>query len=275
MKIYNAIDNADIIPEYYKKTKNKLNVLVAYPYLKGNAYKMAIKYRGMIDSLYLDSGAFTVSKGKFKLSVSEYGRYVAIYGGLFDEVFNLDDDFFDPMHNLTNQAYLEKLLPKSSKRPIPVVHDAEDPFEEFKGYVKQGHGYIAIGSSNKLSKEVFTKIQKKFPDIKIHMFGKLNRKMLAKYKPYSADASTWAKAAGMGRFYYWDPKDKEEYLISVNGNEKDSGKNITYHKFSHKADLDKFLKDAFGYDCNQLKTDYIARQVVNLHFFNQLEKIIT
>mgnify|MGYP001036315121 CR=1 FL=1 len=39
------------------------------------------------------------------------------------------------MHNLTNQAYLEKLLPAGAKKPIPVIHDAEDPFEEFKGYV--------------------------------------------------------------------------------------------------------------------------------------------
>ena len=84
------------------------------------------------------------------------------------------------------------------------------------------------------------------------MFGKLNRKMLAKYKPYSADASTWATAASLGRFYYWDPEDKKEYLIVLNPKEKASGKNISYSEFPHKASLDRFLKDTFGYDHNQL-----------------------
>lgn len=272
MKIYNAVGSAEIVAEYHKKTKKKLNVLVAYPYLKGSAYKLTKEYRGMIESLYLDSGAYSVSKGKIKLSVSEYGRYIARYGKLFDEVFNLDDDFFDPMHNLTNQAYLEKLLPAGAKNPIPVIHDAEDPFEEFKGYVKQGHTYIAVGSSKNIPKETFKKIKEKFPDVKIHMFGKLNRKMLAKHKPYSADASTWATAAGLGRFYYWDPEDKKEYLIVLNPNEKDSGKNVSYSKFPHKAGLDKFLKDTFGYEHSQLVDDSKARMVVNLHFFKELEE---
>jgi hypothetical protein len=274
MKIYNAVGNADIIAEYYKKTKKKLNVLVAYPYLKGNAYKLTKEYRGMIDSLYLDSGAYSVSKGKIKLSVSEYGRYIARYGKLFDEVFNLDDDFFDPMHNLTNQDYLEKLLPADAKKPIPVIHDAEDPFEEFKGYVKQGHTYIAVGSSKSIPKETFRKIKEIFPNVRIHMFGKLNRKMLVKYKPYSADASTWATAAGLGRFYYWDHEDKKEFLIVLNPKEKASGKNISYSEFPHKANLDRFLKDTFGYDHSQLVADFQARMVVNLHFFKQLEEML-
>ena len=274
MKIYNAVGSAEIVAEYHKKTKKKLNILVAYPYLKGSAYKLTKEYRGMIESLYLDSGAYSVSKGKIKLSVSEYGRYIARYGKLFDEVFNLDDDFFDPMHNLTNQTYLEKLLPKDAKKPIPVIHDAEDPFEEFKGYVDQGHKYIAVGSSESISEEVYSEIKKNFPRVKIHMFGKLNRKMLTNYKPYSADASTWATAAGLGRFYYWDPEDKEEYLIVMNSEEKDSGKNRNYSTFHHKAGLDRFLKDTFGYDHIQLVDGCQARMIVNLHFFKQLEEIL-
>lgn len=274
MKIYNAVGSAEIVAEYHKKTKKKLNILVAYPYLKGSAYKLTKEYRGMIESLYLDSGAFSVSKGKIKLSVSEYGRYITRYGRLFDEVFNLDDDFFDPMHNLTNQAYLEKLLPADAKKPIPVIHDADDPFEEFKGYVNQGHTYIAVGSSKKIPSEVLKKIAKKFPTVKIHMFGKLNRKMLAKHKPYSADASTWATAAGLMRIYYWDPEDKKEYLISLKPNEKDSGKNVSYSKFPQKAGFDRFLKDTFGYDYSRLVADSQARMVVNLHFFKQLEEVL-
>ena len=68
MKIVNAIENANIIPLLYEKTKTKINVLMSYHLLKGNAYKLTKVYRDMIDSLYLDSAAYSVSKGlRFRL----------------------------------------------------------------------------------------------------------------------------------------------------------------------------------------------------------------
>jgi len=93
MKLFNAIENAEVIRLLHEKTEAKVNVLMSYPLLKGNAYKLTKEYRDMIDSLYLDSGAFSASKGKLRLTVSEYRRYIKRYGHLFDAVFNLDDNF--------------------------------------------------------------------------------------------------------------------------------------------------------------------------------------
>jgi hypothetical protein len=274
MIILNAISDAKTVPEYFAKTGHKLNLLVSYPYLERNAFKLTKQYRDKIDLLYLDSGAYSVSKGTFNLTVSEYAMFLARYGALFDAYFNLDDKFDDTQHNFNNQTYLESHLPRGAKKPIPVVHDEQEPYEEFKTYAKQGHNYIAIGSSRKIEDKVFKKIRKKFPNVRIHMFGRLNRKMLIKHKPYSADASTWLKQAGFGQFYYWDPEDGADYQIKLEGAEARKGKKVGWNKFHHRRALERFLDEKFGYDRNTLITDVSARWVVNLYFFKQLEDYI-
>jgi len=274
MKIFNAIETANVIPLLYAKTQAKVNVLISYPLLKGNAYLLTKEYREMIDSLYLDSGAFSANRGKYRLTISEYRRYIKRYGHLFDAVFNLDDDFNNPEHNFINQVYLEESLSEMSVRPIPVIHDREDPFKEFEIYAEKGHDYIAVGSNSKLPDDVYKRIKDKFPDVKIHMFGSLNRKMLMNHRPYSADATTWAIQAGNGRFYYWDPIDQDDYLIYIGERELKDESILTFENFPHKAELEAFLSEKFGYDRNDLRTSTEARRIVNLYFFKQLEDVI-
>lgn len=208
MKLFQAVANADILKAFYERTKIKLDALVSYPYLEGQAYKLTKEYRKMIGLLYLDSGAFSVSTGRSTISVSEYSAYINRYGHLFDEVFNLDDDFEDPDHNLENFLYLSQHLPPKRKKPIPVVHNIKDPFGEFESYVELGCDYVAIGSNKKLKDDVFKKIKDKYPDARLHMFGTLDRKMLMTHRPYSADSASYARAAAMGTIFYWHPSEK-------------------------------------------------------------------
>jgi hypothetical protein len=274
MKIFNSIGDAKIIPLFYEKTKQKLNVLVSYPYLNGSAHKLAVEYRNMIDSLFLDSGAFSEGNKRFIPSVAEYGHFIARYGNRFDAFFNLDDEFDNPDHNFENQVFLEKQVGSESRKPIPVIHDVEDPYGEFKTYVKQGHDFIAIGSNKKVPDEVMKKIGKKYPNVKLHLFGKLSRKTMFKFKPFSADASTWAKSGALGSVHYWDAKDGKEWRINLEAKEKTAGKNINFDDFPHKKEFVAFLSEKFGYTRNLLISDYLARQVVNLYFFKQLEDLV-
>lgn len=274
MKIFNAIADANTVPLYYDKTGHKMNALISYMYLKGNGYKLAKKYRDMINLLYLDSGAFSVYMGKAKITVSEYRRFLRRYGNLFDEVFTLDDDFRSPDHNFNNQAFLEEGLPDGAKRPIPVIHDEDDPFSEFEVYAELGHDFIAIGSNKKISDNVFRKIKDTYPDIKIHMFGNLNRKMLIDHKPYSADSAAWAHQAAKGCIYYFDPNENKDHLIYLGDREKDDDKLTLFSEFELKDELESFLANQFDYEHNDLLTNYNARWVVNLYFFKQLEDYI-
>ena len=174
---------------------------------------------------------------------------------------------------MENQFYLEEDLPEGAKKPIPVLHDKADPLKEFTEYVDQGHDYIAIGSN--MPRKVLDKIWKDFSHIKKHIFGKLNRKLLFDYKPDSADASTWAKAVGFGRIYYWDPEDEKEYPINLGERQGADGNRISFDNFHHKSQLESFLNDKFGYNRTQLMSDNIAKQIVNLYFFKQLEGILS
>jgi len=272
MKLFNAINSADIIPAFFEKTGKKLNVLMSYAYLAGNGVKVTKQYREMIDSLYLDSGAYTASQGKVSISLSEYRRFTYRFGHLFDEYFTLDDHFEDPEHNRNNQYYLEEGLPTGLKRPIPVIHDMNDPFREFSEYVDEGHDYIAIGSN--MPSAVLDKIWSEFPEVKKHVFGKLNRKLLFTYKPYSADASTWAKSVGFGKIHYWDPEDQKEYQVNLGEREGAQDNRVNFDSFHHKPQLEAFLHDTFGYSRTQLISDILAKQIVSLYFFNQLEEVI-
>jgi hypothetical protein len=264
MKIFMATTDSNIIPGFYQKTKIKLNVMISYHFLRGQASKVAEDYRGMIDLLYLDSGAYSASKGKSSITLPEYLGYLRMYGHLFDVVFNFDDNFNDPDHNLKNQLILEEGLARTGIKPIPVIHDTNDPFEEFKMYSELGHDYIAIGSNEKLKDNFFERIKKDFPNVKVHMFGTLDRKMLSKHKPYSADSSSFVQEAAGGNIFYWDPIDKKEQRIKV----------IHFNRFKHKRDLENFLHKTFNYGYQDLLNSYDAKAIVNMYFYKQLEDLI-
>lgn len=283
MIIYQAIDAADVIKHFYNVTNGqiKLNVLISYVYLPGNALKVTKTYRHMIDNLCLDSGAYSVFTKKANISVTEYLTYIKRYGDLFDTVFTLDDKFDDPEHNLRNQNFLEQGLEGKTWKPVPCIHDAGDPLGEIQTYIDQGHDYIALGSlgiRQKIDASVLDPLKEKFPHVRFHLFGSLNREILFKYRPYSADASSWAAQSAKTSIYYWDDIDQREYEIDLESriktDKKSTGKIFLYSDFHHKDQLDEFLWDTFNYRYEDLLNASAPRQMVNLYYLHQLQERI-
>ena len=275
MQIFMAINDPEIIPAFYQRTKIKLNIMISYHYLRGAAHKVAQKYRDMINFLFLDSGAFSAAQGKSSITLHEYLGYLKMYGHLFDTVFNFDDKFDDPEHNWRNQISLEKGLAGTGIKPVPVCHDSKDLLGEFEMYAEDGHSFIAIGSTEKPVDDFFEKIKDAFPHVRVHMFGTLERKMLFSHKHlYSADSSSFAKEAAHGNILYWDPIDKEEYMIDVGEREKEGSNVIHIKRFWHRANLGNFLHSTFEYDYQDLLTSYKAKWIVNIFFFTQLQNRI-
>jgi len=277
MKVFPAINDAEVIKIFYGKTGIKLNYLISYFYIDGQAYRLIDEYQDMINELYLDSGAYSVAGGRSKITVTEYSKYLKLFGDRFDQYFNLDDRFDDPAHNQYNQDYLEKYRPAGAKKPIPVVHNNEDPFSEFKYYVDLGHDYIAIGSTINIPDETMTRIKESFPDVKIHLFGKIAFKKLETLYYYSADSKTWADAAAYGDILYWDPDEKTFHKIYMGATERKDSDFDYYKKFSKKEKFDAFLKDTFDFEYGDLlkKRNKYARHIVNLYYYKQLEDYIT
>jgi len=291
MKLFNAIGDARIIPLFYEKTGIKLNVLVSYHYLQGQEHPLVKEYRKMYNLLYLDSGAFSANTGKSKIDVHEYLQYLNLNGKPFDVTFNLDDNFSDPEHNWQNQVYLEKHLSKGIEKPVPVLHDAQDPFAEFERYYAD-YPYVAIGSNRNVAKNFFKKVKGKYPRLKVHLFGNLSGEMLLKYRPYSADSAFFVHTSKFGVIYYWDPQEKKEYPIDLGEREKNvevrvegwrriyktkkkkQGNVPHFSKFKYRGKLEKFLRHTFGYEYHHLLSSWEARYVVNLYFIDQFQNFV-
>ncbi|MCD4675210.1 MAG: hypothetical protein K8S18_04335 [Desulfobacula sp.] len=274
-KILNVVADTKIIPHYYNITGKKVRVLVSYFYGHSLIYKLVHEYREeMIEDLYLDSGAYSAWKGNITLSVSEYMKYLQMFGQYFDHTFNLDDDFTNPDHNFNNQVLLENGLPEGFRKPIPVIHDSEDPLGEIEIYVDQGHDYIAVGSNKKLDDATWSEIKAKYPDLKLHMFGNLNRKMLFNHKPYSVDAATYALKAGLGFIFYYDPIDEKEYSIYLGEMENTDDKKLHFSNFKHKKELEEHLHNEFKFGYEDLLKNSYNKWVVNLQYFRQLEDLV-
>lgn len=276
MKIFAAITTADTVNDFYSKTKIKLNYLISYAYLRGQAYKLTNEYRSMIDSLYLDSGAYSAATGRANITVSEYQTYLKLYGNNFDQYFNLDDDFDNPNHNRWNQGFIAKGLPRGAKKPIPVVHDNKNPFSEFSDYADEGYDYIAIGSTTKIPTPVFEKILKRYPKVKIHIFGRLDLDELKQYKPYSADAATWAHAAMNGNLLFWDAEDEKVERISVGGRDKSGGTPVHFKSYKNKKILKEQIMAVFGFEYKDFlsKGGQEKMMLVNLYCFKQMEDFL-
>ncbi|MBT4200036.1 hypothetical protein [Desulfobacula sp.] len=274
-KILNVIADINIIPHYFNITRKKMRVLVSYFYGKALIYKLVYEYREeMIEDLYLDCGAYSAQNDNITLSISEYMKYLLMFGQHFDHTFNLDDDFLNPDHNFNNQVFLENALPEGFRRPIPVIHDSDDPLGEIEIYVDQGHDYIAVGSNKKLSDDTWSKIKAKHPDLKLHMFGNLNRKMLKMHKPYSADAATYAIKAGFGSIFYYHPGEDKEYNVYLGEMENTNDKKLYFSDFKYKKDLEEHLHDEFKFGYEDLLKNSYNKWVVNLHYFRQLEDLV-
>ena len=279
MKIFHAIDNADIVPLFFNKTGVKINTMISYAYLEGNAYKLTRTYRDFIDLLYLDSGAFSSYAGKYRVSILEYGRYLKRYGKFFDEVVTLDDSLDDPDHNFNNLTYLEEVLEGSVKKPIPVIHDPEDPFREIETYIALGYTYIALGSMGRhkrIDPIIIERVKQEYPNIKLHLFGNLNFDVLQTYRPYSADSSTWALQGGMsGSIYYWQESEKKVHSFHVGEKKTEGAKKRHIKKFSlWKEEVEPFLWNTFKFRHEDLLTSSYVKQIVNLYFFKQFEDYV-
>jgi hypothetical protein len=251
MRIYNAIQNVKVIKEFYDKIKQPIYVLISYYYLNGQAVKLTQTYKNMIESLYLDSGAYSAAKSGVVITTDQYGYFLKNHGHHFDQYFNLDDQFDNPYHNWENQVVLENQLPPGAKKPIPVVHD-KDAYKEFESYVDLGYDYIAFGSNTYKIKPVLDKVKENHPKIKIHLFGTTSRSLLMKYKPDSADSAGFIHNALFGSVYYLAPNGKEYniYLGAKNRdpNSKKGGKAVHINNFPYKVDLNILYGASFNTD---------------------------
>jgi hypothetical protein len=278
MQLYQASLFLNILKYYYEIFREPLNVLLSFAIMGSDTKGFLDTHRHMVKSIIVDSGAWSVAKGKSDLTIEQLISYLQLWGWCFARYFNFDTDFSDQgfENNIANQIQMEQ----AGLNPIPVVHNFYD--REIDYYIDKGkYEWLALGSSQstkfKAISDAVDRIKKRNPSIKIHWFGGSTYDWLCQLPIASCDTSSWAKAGVYGFITYWNPYEdsfNKTHRIYISGPVKPSKRN-EYHFVTYRwrKDLEEYLYNTFGYTYQQLcgYGDKYYMQVVNTRFYVELE----
>lgn len=189
---------------------SKLNILVAYPYMKPDVVSILKTHQDDIRFL-LDSGAFTSWKAGKPIALDDYCRFIESLPFKPWRYFTLDV-IGNPEASLKNY---EIMLSRGFK-PIPIFTRGED-IKMIDEYYKTSDVVGIGGLVGTVGNKGFVKgIMKKVGDRKVHWLGFTNKEFIKFYKPYMCDSSSWESGArygsfslylGNGKFYQCNKKD--------------------------------------------------------------------
>lgn len=284
MIIFNSSISLEILRKYKKLFPDrKINVLRSFAVLDNDVALLCKRLRPHIGGLILDSGTWTLNQAPAaiaaNITVEKYIAYLRIAAKYFDFFFNFDSNF-EPdgfEENYTNQLRIEA----SGFSPVPVVHDIEG--KEIETYMKRNYRRVALGSRQIKTLATLEKVMLKFAGtgIKVHLFGQTKFDLLANVPIHSCDTAMWAREGGWGNIRYWNPqKDGENKTDRIYLEEyvsTDPAEGITLSKYEYRKEFEEFLWDTFKLKHDDLigKDGHKNKQLVNLHYFVQLEKIIS
>jgi len=180
------------------KLEPKLNILVAYPYLKPNVIQFLKEHESDIRFL-LDSGAFTAWKANKTIHLDEYCSFIESLPFKPWRYFTLDV-VGDPEGSLRNY---NKMLERGL-RPIPVFTRGEE-LSVLEEYYKTSD-VVAIGGlvQTPNNKGFVKALMKVIGKRKVHWLGFNRKEFVAHYKPFMCDSSTWASALRFARVDIYD-----------------------------------------------------------------------
>jgi hypothetical protein len=269
----------------YKQVKpsEKLHALVSYGRRDNNARYFLVTNPKLLDCLIMDSGTWTLNqnyiKFKDKITLKGYAAYAKNFEDKVDFYFNFDEDFtkdgFET--NYSNQLKLER----EGLKPVPVVHDCYS--DEIQQYIDRGHKLIAIGSGelkHASLDDLRMIVEKPFQaGVKVHFLGCTSFEKLAYIPVYSCDASTWGQESSRGSVFYWNPLKTGHNKIdkvSFYGQPPKRLIKTTIDDYPFKKQIAAYLRSELNFTIDDLrgKEGLANREVADLHFYAQLEKII-
>jgi len=213
--------------------------------------------------------------------ILENQQYLSIYINM--DVIN------NPEMTYKNQ----KLMESFGLKPVPVYHAGCD-VSWLKKYLDEGYDYIAIGglTPNPLPQmiEIADKLWSDFlsfpngmPRVKTHCFAMTSNEMLFRYPFFSVDSTSWVYYGRLGtvlipriadsKFIY----NKAPLKIVMTRRAALTAKEEEHFdslrtEFKRRHVMPYF--ESHGFTPEQLATDYLARDAINVVYFAELEKAI-
>lgn len=207
MNLYLATTTIDdSLLNCYKK------LLCSYHYFKSDK-KIKLLNDTTLDSLFIDSGAFSAFNSGAVINLDDYCKYLLkvkpqIYAGL--------DDLASPDKSISNIEYMEK---EYNLTPLPTFH-MKEPIDFLIPMIEK-YDYIALGgmvySENieNWALGVWKEIYKRKPKLKVHGFGLTNQKYIEQYPWYSLDSTSFDRADRYGLVTYFNKAKGELYTEHV------------------------------------------------------------
>ena len=173
-------------------SEQKLNILVAYPYMTPPVQKILMENQGHI-RFVLDSGAFTAWKAGKTIALDDYCRFIESLPFAPWRYFTLDV-IGDPHASMQNY---ETMLKRGFK-PVPIFTRGEDP-SVLDDYYKTSDvvgigGLVGTGGNKGFVNWIMRSVGKR----QVHWLGFTNIDYLKHYRPYMCDSSTWEAGARYG-----------------------------------------------------------------------------
>ena len=283
MLIYLSGFSTRELEEYIKRVPQaKLNVLLSYG-LKNSDYRNFLeKSHENINSVILDSGAFTANFSSKPQDLSfifqGYKSFCQYYANSYDFAINYDLDFGKGDYS-NNYKYLDELR-KAGINVVPVVHDYTG--DEVDLYLNGDYKIIATGySEEEKTKNNLAELAKKIYDAgrKVHALGVSNFSWLATTPIHYSDSSSWAKYSAYGFMPFWNSaltSQDKTHIIKFTDFKKQYTEKHLYSNYAYKQDLEKYLHDRLGYKyIDLLSPETNRRRIVCIDYYVQLQDVLT
>lgn len=189
-------------------------MLVSYAYMRKLPKDV---FNWLVDSavsgrieLLLDSGAFTALNAGSEIDLDEYVSFLKAHPGVFFGYMQLDK-LGDP---ITTERNLQTML-DAGLRPIPIhvlgeTRDKLDSLFDVSDWVAlAGFRRPHRGAAPKS----YVKLKMQWANgRKVHWLGYVVKPMIAAFRPYSVDCSSWASGMMYGRLDFYDGRGKFESI---------------------------------------------------------------
>lgn len=271
-----------------------MDVLVSQ--LDRNSIKDAIQYQseGLVNRLFIDSGAFSVHTGKASVDLEEYIEYLNSIDdkitvcaqldtipGTFGQPKSKEDYEESARKSWDNYLYMRTKL-KSPHKLTPVFHFGES-FDHLRNMLSwtdengEHIDYIGISPANDTSqrtknvymKEVYDVIRhSSHPNVKTHLYGMTSLDALRKFPCYSADSISHRLQSAYNKIYT-----REWGTISLSDSARTSKtkSNMSFIRTSDEYTLEKFrnfLKE-YNTDIEEVKNNNAIRCVICIREIQQ------
>jgi len=252
-------------------------------------------------NLILDSGAFSAWTKKTEINLDNYCNWCLENIDYIDYVVNLDvipGSFGEknlPQSEIDRSAkkgwrnyeyMLSKGIPK--EKLIHIFHQGED----YKWLEKMVAAMDYIGLSPANDRTTNQKIDwldscmkyvtddKGHPIVKFHGFAVTSLKLMMRYPWYSVDSTSWVMISRTGSVlvpkfrqnkFIYNEKPWQVSVSEKSPNVKDASKHITTFAPEAKDVICNYFKSK-GFTLEELASDYMKRDELNIIYYNDLEK---